>query len=354
MKSDVLQGKPGRGWGLIVAFWTVWFLGGCSPPGPVLYLYNWSDYMSDDIVRQFEKEFQCRVILDTFESNEAMYAKVRTGGGQYDLIVPTSYMAKVMWEQEMLLPIDPDKIPNLKHVDPVYLQALALDREMVYSVPYMLGSTGIAYRKDILGDLEESWSVLTDPRLKGRITILNDMREVIGAALKSLGYSLNSTDPEQLAEAVEVLTAWRPNLAKFDSEQYKSGLASGEFLLVQGYSGDILQVMAEVKEVGFILPREGYALGVDCLVIPQNARSPELAHAFIDFLHRPEIAAKNIEFTWFYCPNKPAYDLVSEEIRNNPLVFIPEDKLLQGEVIADLGKDLPRYSRIWDQIRRGR
>lgn len=349
-----MRWKSGRGWSLIVCLLGLGLLGGCSRPEAVLYLYNWSDYMSDEVVREFEKEFQCRVILDTFESNEVMYAKVRTGGGEYDIIVPTSYMAQVMWDQEMLLPIDPEKVPNLSNVDPLYLKALALDQKMEYSVPYMLGSTGMAYRKDVLGDLEESWNVLADPRLKGRMTILNDMREVIGAALKSLGYSLNSTDPEELAKATEVLAVWRTNLAKFDSEQYKSGLASGEFHLVQGYSGDILQVMAEVKEVGFFLPKEGFALGVDCLVIPKNARSPELAHAFINFLHRPEIAAKNIEFTWFYCPNKPAYDLVDEEIRNNPLVFIPEEKLIQGEVISDLGNELPRYSRIWDQMRRGK
>lgn len=339
---------------LVAVFASFWLLSGCSQSKPVLYVYNWSDYISDEVIRAFEREYHCKVVLDTYESNEVMYAKIRSGGGEYDVIVPTSYMAQVMWQQGLLRELDKSLIPNLKNLDPDYLKVLALDKTMQYSVPYMLGTTGIAYRKDILGDVEESWTILEEPRLKGRVTILNDLREGIGAALKSLGYSYNSTDAAELEKATQVLMKWRPNLAKFDSEQYKSGLASGEFHLVQGYSGDILQVMAEVKEIGFFLPKEGFALGVDDLVILKNARSPELAHAFINFLHRPDIAAQNIEYTWYYTPNLPAHSLVSEEVRNNPIVFIPREKWVRGEVISDLGNDLTRYSRIWDQIRRGK
>ena len=179
----------------------------------------------------------------------------------------------------MLMPLDHDKIPNLRFIDPAYLK-FTMDPVMDYGVPYMVGSTGIGYDGSRVEDFEPSWKMFNNEAYAGRMTLLNDMREAIGAALKLLGYSINSTDEAELAQARDVVIGWKRNIAKFESEQYKNGLVSAEFLLVQGYSGDILQAMDENEDVVYAIPREGTSLASDDMVIPVDAREPDLAHAF--------------------------------------------------------------------------
>ena len=181
--------------------------------------------------------------------------------------------------------------------------------------------------------------------------MLNDMRETIGAALKSLGYSLNSRDEQQLEAARLVLLRWKKNLAKFENEQYKTGLASGEFLLVHGYSGDILQVQKENQDIQFAVPVEGTSLACDDLVIPKDARQSKLAHQFINFMHDPASAARNTNFISYLCPNKTSYTQLEERIRDNPAIFINPEIRARSEIIEDLGTDNALYTRIWDQIK---
>jgi len=210
---------------------------GCSRKEAVLHVYTWADYIKPELVQQFEKENRCRVVIDTFDSNEVMYAKLKAGAEGYDIITPSSYMVKIMDGQGMLEPLDHSLLPNLKHVDRDYLRS-ALDPEMHHSVPYMLTTTVIAYLKSRVPDFEATWAVFDRADLKGRMTVLNDMRETIGAGLKYLGYSLNTTNEKELAEARDVILRWKRNIAKFENEQYKTGLASGEFFVVAGtFSG---------------------------------------------------------------------------------------------------------------------
>jgi len=225
---------------------------------------------------------------------------------------------------------------------------------MDHSVPYMLTNSGLAYLKSKVKDPVASWSLLDRAELKGRVTMLNDMRETIGAALKSLGFSLNTTDEGQLAQARDVVLRWRKNLAKFENEQYKTGIASGEFLLVHGYSGDILQVQAENPDVEFVVPAEGTSISCDDLVIPRSARQVRLAHALIDFLHQPEVAAENSNFISYLCPNKPAYAKLAPEISGNPAIFMDPAVRARSEVIRDLGKDNAKYVKVWDEIKAAR
>jgi spermidine/putrescine transport system substrate-binding protein len=187
--------------------------------------------------------------------------------------------------------------------------------------------------------------------LKARMTMLNDMRETLGAALKFLGYSLNTTSEEELAKARDVVIRWKQNLAKFENEQYKTGLASGEFLLVHGYSGDIAQVQAENEDIEFALPAEGFSVSCDDMAIPANARNVKLAHAFINFLHDPAVAAENTDFIQYLCPNQASYALLSEEIRSNPVIFPPPEMRAKGEVIEDLGEHNAKYTKVWDEIK---
>jgi spermidine/putrescine transport system substrate-binding protein len=319
---------------------------------PVLHVYTWSDYIKPELVSRFEAENRCRVVFDTFDSNEAMYAKLKAGASGYDVITPTSYMVSLMRSQGMLRPLDPALLPNRVHVDPDYLR-IAIDRDMAYSVPYMLTNTGIAYLKSKVADFQPTWGMFNRADLKGRMVMLNDMRETIGAGLKFLGYSLNSTDPGELAKARDVILGWKANLAKFENEQYKNGVASGEFLVVQGYSGDILQVQAENNDIAFAVPREGGAISCDDLVIAASAREVRLAHAFINFLHDPAVAAENTGFTQFLCPNRDSYPLLDRAIRENPGIFLAPEIKAKCEVLADLGAQNALYVKIWDEIKSG-
>ena len=332
---------------LIVA---VALVAGCSRETPTLHIYTWADYVKPELVTAFEKANDCRVVIDTFDSNEAMYAKLKAGATGYDLVFPSSYMARIMWRQGMLERLDRTQLPNLANIDPEYLK-IALDKEMEYSAPYMLTITGIAHLKSRTPDVAPSWAVFDRPDLKGRMTMLNDMRETIGAALKFLGYSLNTTNEQQLAEARDVVIRWKKNLAKFENEQYKTGLASAEFLVVHGYSGDILQVQEENEDIQFLVPREGTSIACDDMVIPKAAANPGLALRFINFMHDPQVAADNTEFISYLCPNKASYERLSKETRENPTLFPPEEVRQRAEVITDLGPDNAKYTKVWDEIK---
>jgi spermidine/putrescine transport system substrate-binding protein len=317
---------------------------------PALHVYTWSDYIKPELVARFESENGCRVVIDTFDSNEAMYAKLKAGATGYDVLTPTSYMVSVLEKQGLLQPLDRTKLPNLAHVDPEYLK-IAIDKTMDHSAPYMLTNTGLAYLKSKVARFEPTWAMFDREDLQGRMVMLNDMRETVGAALKFLGHSLNSTDEAELAAARDVVIRWKRNLAKFENEQYKTGLASGEFLLVHGYSGDILQVREENADIAFAMPREGGAISCDDLVIPKAAKEVGLAHAFINFLHDPAVAAENTAFIRYLCPNKDAYPLLAPGTRNDPAVFLAPEIRAKCEIFADLGEANAKWVKVWDEIK---
>lgn len=322
----------------------------CKASKPVLHVYTWADYIKPELITRFEQEKGCQVVIDTFDSNEAMYAKLKAGATGYDVIFPSSYMVRLMFDQGMLQAINRNLVPNLKNIDADYLK-IAMDKEMHHSVPYMLTTSGLGYLGSKVENVEASWSMLERTDLKGRMTMLNDMRETLGAALKSLGFSLNTRDERELAAARDVLIRWKRNLAKFENEQYKTGLASGEFLLVHGYSGDIFQVQEENEDIIFVVPKEGTSISCDDMVVPKDAANVELAHAFINFIHDPEVAAENTDFIQYLCPNSASYRFLSEEVLNNPAVFLPEEIREKCEVIEDLGADNAKYTKVWDEMK---
>ena len=326
-------------------------LPGCSKANQTtLRVYTWADYLEPGLAKQFEKENSCKLQIDTFDSNEAMYAKLTAGATGYDVLVPSSYMVKTLVRENRLLALDHAKLPNIKHVDTGYLKR-ALDPAMTHSVPYMMAPTCLAWLGSKVKDPVPSYSMFDRADLKGRITLLDDMREVIGAALRSLGFSLNSKDPLQLAQARDVAVRWKKNIAKFDNEQYKSGIASGEFHLVQGYAGDLLQVADENEDIVVKIPNEGTASSCDDLCIPKDAKSVDLAHRFINFVTEPANAAKNMEFIAYRAPNQDAYKLLSEDFRGNEALFPSEEVFAKWEPIDDLGDALAIWSKIWDQIK---
>jgi spermidine/putrescine transport system substrate-binding protein len=326
-------------------------LPGCSGGGKnTLRVYSWADYLDPDLAERFERENSCKLQIDTFDSNEAMYAKLAAGATGYDVLVPSSYMVKTLVRENRLQPLDHAKLESLQHVDPDYLKR-ALDPEMKHSVPYMMAPTCLAWLASKVSDPVASYSMLDREDLKGRITLLDDMREVLGAALRSLGFSLNSTDPAELAKARDVAIRWKRNIAKFDNEQYKSGIASGEFHLVQGYAGDLLQVADENGDIVVKIPKEGTAFSCDDLCIPKDAAQADLAHKFIDFLTTPEVAAQNMEYIAYRAPNKTAYALLSEDFRGNEALFPSAEVFAKCEPIDDLGDALALWSKTWDEVK---
>jgi spermidine/putrescine transport system substrate-binding protein len=335
---------------ILRAFFCAVVLSGCSDSRPVLNIYNWADYMNPDVVKKFEQQHNCRIVLDTFESNEAMYAKLKAGAKGYDLLFPTSYMAGIMKKQGILQPLKHELIPNLDNVDRKYL-ALTQDPQMEYGVPYLISVSGIGYNKARLGEQKPTWALFDKPQIVRRCTLLNDMRESIGAALKSLGYSLNTTNEAELAAAQQVLIRWKGNIAKFEVEEALRGLSSAEFLLVHAYNGDILQAMDENEDLAFVVPEEGTSIASDDMVIPANADQVELAHAFINFIHDPANSAENMEFVSYLSPNVEGQKRVSEEFWGNPAIFIDSNVMVKSEVIRDLGEDNDKYTRVWDVVK---
>ena len=228
---------------------------------------------------------------------------------------------------------------------------MAADSKMEFSTPYMTAPTCLSYLASKVPNPVESWAMLDRTDLKGRITLLDDMREVLGAALKLLGHSLNSTVPAELAAARDVAIRWKKNIAKFENEQYKTGIASGEFVLVQGYAGDLIQASEENEDMRIFIPKEGAAFSCDDLCIPKGAAQADLAHAFINYVTGPEVAAENMEWIGYRAPNSGAYSLLSEDFRGSPVLFPPDELFAKCEPIADLADKLPLWTAEWDKVK---
>jgi spermidine/putrescine transport system substrate-binding protein len=318
----------------------------------VLRIYTWADYLAPELAKRFEQENNCTIQIDTFDSNEAMYAKLTAGASGYDLLTPSSYMVKTLVRDKLLQPLDHAALPNIKHVDADYLKR-ALDPGMIHSVPYMMAATCLGWLGSKITDPVASYAMFDRADLKGRITLLDDMREVLGAALRSLGFSLNSKDPAELAKARDIAIRWKKNIAKFESEQYKSGLASGEFHLVQGYAGDLLQVADENQDIVVKIPMEGAAFSCDDLCIPVTSAQTALAHKFINFVTDPANAAANMEVIAFRAPNSGAYLLLSEDFRGSEALFPSPEVFARCEPIDDLGDALALWSKTWDEVKAG-
>lgn len=323
----------------------------CGTSENELHLYIWSDYIKPELIVRFEREYNCQVILDAFDTNESMYAKLKLGATGYDVIFPSGYTYELMLKQGMLKPIEIDSIPNLKNIDPKFIPEKHQDGKIIYAVPFAVGYTGVAYRQNKVKITDFSWNIFGRTDLKGRMTMLNDIREALGAALKYLGYSANTINKDEINKAADQLIKWKKNLAKFESEQNKQGIASAEYVVVQGYNGDILQVMRENPQVAFYLPHEGTLISVDYAVIPEYASNPKLAHAFINFLLEADVAAENIQYTQFSSPNRAAFELLPKTMQENKSMFPPKEIINKSDVIRYLGKEGELYNRAWDKVK---
>ena len=337
-------------------------ISGCSSKKSELHIYTWCDYIAPDVIQGFEEANDCRVVVDTFDSNEAMYAKLKAGGTGYDIIMPSSYQVAMMANEGMIIELDHSKIPNVrKNFDPAFEKQI-LDPTFKYNVPYAVTYTGFAYAKDKIpeGADIESWSILTNSTFKGRVTLLDDIREVIGAGLMSLGYSINSTDPAEIDAAVKQVIAWKENARKFDGESYKTEVPNGSTWIGHGYSTDTYQVIVGDEEsgaparddIGFALPKEGFSVCFDEMVIASTAPNPDLAYAFIDYVFDGEVAKANMEYICGPTPVKPGLDALDPEYRD--LIMLRPEQLAVGQVLKGFENDpetMKLYNDAWDRIK---
>ena len=324
-----------------------------AAPERKLFLGNWSNYMPADVVTDFQKEQGCQVEMPwVYGSNEDLLAKLQTKATGFDVVVPSDVILGLLVSQGLLERIDPAKVPNLRHVDPDFL-GRAADPKNEWSVPYTWGTVGIAWRADkIAGDVD-SWGVFATDRAKGNAYLLEEGRDGIAAALLAKGRDVNTTDPKDLAEAKETLLSWKGNLKGFTGE-VKDHLLSGEAWLLEAYNGDVAQAMQERKGVyRFAVPKEGGILWVDNLVIPKGAPSKDLALAFLDYILRPDVAARVSNGIRYAVPNKDALEKVDKSIREDPVIYAPEEVRKRLKQERDLGDGLRLYTDLWSEVRAG-
>lgn len=314
----------------------------------VLNIYNWGDYIDPDLIDQFEQETGIKVVYQTFDSNEAMLTKVEQGGTTYDIAVPSDYAIAKMIEEDLVIPIDKSKIPNLKHIDDRFLD-LPFDPGNQYSIPYFWGTVGIVYNQKLLNGKEPtSWEDLWDPAFKNQILLADGAREVMGMSLNSLGYSLNETDEDKLQEAKANLMDLTPNVKAIVGDEIKLLLANEEAGLGVVWSGDANEIMSENEDLNYVIPSEGSNVWFDNVVIPKTAENVEGAHAFINFMLRPDIAAKNTDYVGYSTPNKDALKLLDAEVREDER-FYPDKAVTDTlEVYKNLGKKmLAHYNELF-------
>jgi spermidine/putrescine transport system permease protein len=317
----------------------------------VLNLYIWSNYIAPVTVRKFEKRMGIRVNVDLYDTNEAMLAKVQTGNVAYDLLCPSNYPIESLVRQKLLRPLDHSALPHLNNLDPRFLDR-PYDPGNRYSVPYFWGTCGIAYDRKRATPVD-SWGALWDKRYAGRVLMLDDPRETIGAALKWQGRSFNTTDPGALAEAKRLLLEQKPLVKTYNASNFEDVLLSRDVWLAQGWNGQFAKVMAVDPDIEYVIPKEGASLFVDSLVIPASAPHPELAHAFIDFVLEAETAAEICRTMRYSTPNRAAMALLPEEIRRNHAIFPPDEVLGRLELIEDVGEATVLFDRIWTEVKTG-
>ena len=319
-----------------------------------LHIFNWAVYTPQSVIEAFEREYGVRVIYSEFTSNEEMLARLLAGGGRgFDIVFPSGDYVAIMIRLGMLERLDHSLMPNLANIDPAVLAKALYDPTMQYSVPYFFGAAGIMVNTAMVPEFERDISIFSRTDLRGWMTMLDDPRQVIGDALNYLGFSVNSRNPQEIAAARDhINTHWRPNLVRFDAETFGTGFANGEFWVVQAWAETVFAEIADnphlMRYAEFFIP-PGASSFTDNMVILRGSRNVELAHKFINFIHRPDIYAMFIdEFGLPSTVNIPA----RQYTRVTPWYTV-EDMYLTGEIQEDVGEAMVYFTDAWFSIRVG-
>jgi spermidine/putrescine transport system substrate-binding protein len=341
----------------LLALTTLMLLQGCGAAGeskPEVRLFIWGEYMNPEVLEAFEEETGIRVIESNYSSNEEMLAKVQASSGEYDVVVPSDFMVRVMKRRGLLAELDPDRLTLKTNIAERFTN-LDFDPGLKYCVPYHYGVTGIGYNVQAFQDrpAPTSWSSLFDlkevSRFKGKTSLLNDQREAIGAALIYLGYPSNTLDEQELAEASDLLKKQKEFIGKYDSDSFEDTLAAGTINIAQGWSGELAIAMKENDDIRFFIPEEGALMFVDTLAVLESSPRKELAFQFINYLLRPDVAAQIANFVSYASANAKAEPMIEESLKNGPAYMAPpEDRTYY---IQDLEEKEEAYERIWTELK---
>ena len=317
-------------------------------------VYNWGEYLDPEVLTMFEEETGIDVVYEEFETNEILYPKISSGAIAYDVICPSDYMIQRMIENDLLAEINFDNIPNVKNIGKDYMeQSRQFDPENKYSVPYCWGTVGILYNKTMVDEPITSWSVLWDEKYKDNILMQDSVRDAFGVTLKYLGYSLNSTDLDELTEARDLLIKQKPLVQAYVIDQVRDKMIGNEAAIGVIYSGEAIYTQMENPDLEYVIPEEGSNIWIDSWVIPKNAENKENAEKFINFLCTPEIALMNFEYITYSTPNSEARKLIEDEaIRNSEIAFPDLSKYDNLETFQYLGTEADQtYGELWNQVK---
>ncbi len=333
----------------------IFMFGGCSAGAKTskkLYIFNWTYYTPDSVIEKFEKEYGVDVVYDSFASNEEMFAKLKAGGANYDICFPSGDYVSIMIHEDMLQKIDHAALKNYGNIAPEVLAKSDFDPGNLYSIPYYMGAAGVAVNKLKVPQYDKSWAIFARTDLAGKMIMLDDMREVLGDALKFLGYSVNTTSDEEIGKAKALVNdVWKPNLLKFDAEAFAKNFAAGEVWVAQGYAESIYAELDKSRwgEIDFFIPKEGGPSYIDSMVILKNSKNKDMAMKFIDFIHRPEVYAEFCDaFGFPATANTPARALKKGES------YYTAESLEPCELKKDVGPDLEKYNAAWQEIKVGK
>jgi len=337
-----------------------WTLANVRPPATYgnsneLLIYTWSSYTDEKLLALFEQETGFRVVVDIFDANETMLSKFQAGGGGgYSIIYPSDYMVKKMMELNLLRELDKSLILGLEQLFPRF-QNPKYDRNNSHSIPVAWGTTGLIYNTKKITQPVKDWKFLWDNQqsLKKRITLINDVREVMGATLKKLGFSYNATNPQQIKQAYEELVKLKPAIASFTSDAWKPQLLAGDLSISMCYSSDAKQIITENKAMSYVVPSSGSSSYVDTLVIPKTAPNPQAAYAWINFLLQPRIAAYVMETLEFATPNQAAFTKLPLEKQKDETLFPAPATLEKLEGIEPVGNATSIFEEYWTKLTSG-
>jgi spermidine/putrescine transport system substrate-binding protein len=318
-----------------------------------LYLYTWADYSNDELYQRFQDKTGIQIVADVYDSNEAMLTKIQTGGGsQYSLIYPSDYMVRQMIDAKLLTPLDPAKLKGFENVmdrwkNPVY------DPNAAHSIPFNWGTTGFIYNTNVLKTEPTDWNFLWQNReaLSGKMTVLDDVRETMGAVLKSLGYSYNATDPAQLEAAYNKLLELKPYLAGFKTYGWEDQLIAGDLAICMTYSALGNSLPIDNPHLKYVIPKSGSSIWTDTMAIPAKAPNIEAAYAWINYILDPENAAYAATQLKLGTPNKAAFEMLPTEVKNNPTLYPSAEVIKAGEGIAPVGDAIQLYDKYWTEVK---
>lgn len=319
-----------------------------------LNVFSWSEYIPQEVVNGFTKETGIKVVLSTYESNEAMYAKLKLLGAKgYDLVVPSGYFVEVMAQDNLLAKLDKSKIKGLDNLDPASLNQ-PFDKGNALTIPYMWGTVGLLVNKKAVDvSTIKSWKDLARPEFKGRVLLSDDLRDTFGVGLKACGYSINSTNPDEIKAAYEWLKALKPSVRVFDVTATKQAFISEEVVAGLAWNGDAFIAMQENPDLEFIVPEEGMMIWLDNFAIPAGAEHKENAYKFISYLMRPEVAKLCVEEFNYSTPNKAAEKILEPEYAESKVIVLDPEELAKGEVTVNVGKARELYEKYWEQLKAG-